>query len=323
MSLVKVGDAYALPVRVGLDPGDHAVGAYLHSVLEGVWDVGDQRGSLCAHLAPLQAEPAVDAVGSVAERAVGYPDGADPHFYPQALGAIPCALRARADRMWAVRVAVRISPGPELSGDWQFTFESFVVRLQIRVADRPIGTDTVARPHLEIRRMESRCVTGVVDHRAADPAARVVLAELDRILASDDPLLCPVEQVRSGLVGDPVLVGIPERSGFQHQHAPATTRQALSKGRTASPGADDQHVNRVISLEAAHALAPWNPATVPIEQERRVVLRRPQRTFERDSELRFHSRPRSGTSLTGSTANSGGASQCSRCPGPRRAYPRG
>src|SRR5204862_6739258 len=56
------------------------------------------------------------------------------------------------------------------------------------------------------RSVEARRVARVVDHRAADAAPRVVLAELHRVLAAGDPLVGPVELVRAGLVGDPVLV---------------------------------------------------------------------------------------------------------------------
>ena len=74
--------------------------------------------------------------------------------------------------------------------------------------------------------MKARAVAGVVDHRAADPVPAVVLAELDRVGAAGDPLVGPVEPVRSGLVGDPVLVGIPERPRLEHHDLPSRVAPA-------------------------------------------------------------------------------------------------
>ncbi len=78
--LVDEGQAAARPVRAGLDARDHAVGADLDAVLERVGDVRDQRRGLGVDLAALQAEAAVDAVRSVAERPVGDRDRPDAHF---------------------------------------------------------------------------------------------------------------------------------------------------------------------------------------------------------------------------------------------------
>ncbi len=312
-----------LPLCVGLDPRDHAVGADLDAVLERVGDVGDERRRLGVHLAALQAEAAVDAVRTMSEAAVGDPDRADAHLDAEAARAFPRAQRARADRVRAVRIAVRVAPGPELAGDRQLALQALVVGLQVLVGDRPVGGHAVAGVDLEVRGVKAWRVAGVVDHRAADAAAAVVLAELHGILAADDPRLGPVQLVRAGLVGDPVLVGVPERPGLQHEHAPALAREALRERGAAGARTDDQHVDRLLGPVAAHPLAPWEAPAVRVEQKRRVVLRRTNCALQRDAQPLFHSSPRSRTSATGSTANSGGDSQCSRCPAPRRANPRG
>ncbi len=320
---MEVGDAGAASGFVGLDAGDHAVGADLHPVLERVGDVGDERGRLGVHLAALQAVAAVDAVWTVPEAAVGDPDGTDAHLDAKAAGAFPGAQRAGADRVRAVRIAVRVPPRPPLPGDGQLALQALVVGLELLVGDRPVGCHPVAACDLEVRGVKARGVAGVVDHRAADAAPGVVLAELHGVLPADYPWLGPVQRVGAGLVGDPVGVWVPERPGLQHEDLPASAGQALGERGAAGARADDQHVNRVFGFVAAHALAAWDAALVWIEQERRVVFGRAQRALERHAQLLFHSTPRSFTSDTGSTANSGGDSQCSRCSGPRRAKPRG
>ena len=184
--------------------------------------------------------------GRCPKRAVGDPDRADAHLDPQAARALPRAQRAGADRVRAVRVAVRVAPRPALPGDRQLALEPLVVGLQLLVGDRPVGGDAVAGADLEVGGVKARGEAGVVDHRAADAAAAVVLAELDRVLAADHPRLGPVELVRAGLVGDPVLVGVPERPGLQHEDPPASAREALGERRAAGAGADDQHVDRLV-----------------------------------------------------------------------------
>ena len=68
-------------------------------------------------------------------------------------------------------------------------------------------------------------------------------------------LVGPVEPVRARLVGDPVLVGIPERPGLEHHHLPAAPGQALGERAAARAGADDHQVDRVVVVVARHPLA--------------------------------------------------------------------
>ena len=104
--------------------------------------------------------------------------------------------------------------------------------------------------------MKARRVARVVDHRAADAVAGVVLAELDGILAADHARRGPVELVLAGLVGDPVAVGVPERAGLEHDDPPAAAREALGERRAAGARADDHHVDLVVVGVAAHRAAP-------------------------------------------------------------------
>ena len=87
---------------------------------------------------------------TVPEAAVGDPDGADAHLDPQAPRALPRLQRAGADRVRAVRIVVRVAPGPEFAGDGQLALQALVVGLQILVGDRPVGGHAVARVDLEV-----------------------------------------------------------------------------------------------------------------------------------------------------------------------------
>src|SRR3954449_12290698 len=112
--------------------------------------------------------------------------------------------------------------------------------------------------------MKPRCESCVMDHRAADAASAVVLAELDRILAADHARLGPVELVRAGLVGDPVRIGTPEGARLEHEHLPIAPCQALGERRPTGAGADDEHVDGILAGVATHALATGYGAPVRV-----------------------------------------------------------
>ena len=171
---------------------------------------------------------------------------------------------------------MRVAPRPVVAGDRQLELEPLVVRLEVLVGDRPVLPHPVARADLEVGRMEAGAVARVVDHRAADAVTAVVLAELDRVGSADDPLLVPVQPVRAGLVGHPVLVRVPERAGLEHDHLPAAAREPLRERAAAGAGADDHQVDGEPVVVARHPLL-RNGAPVDVEQERRVVLGRPER----------------------------------------------
>jgi hypothetical protein len=76
-----------------------------------------------------------------------------------------------------------------------------------------------------------------VDHRAADAAARVVLAHLHRVLAPDDALLVPVDVGGALLVADPVFVRVPERPGVEDDDLPPLAGEALGEGAAARSAA--------------------------------------------------------------------------------------
>ena len=219
-------------------------------------------------------------------------------------------------------ITVRVAPRPVIARDRQLELEALVVRLEVLIAQRPILGDPVARAHLEVGGMKAGAVARVVDHRAPDAVAAVVLSQLDRIRAPGDPVVVPVQPMRAGLVGDPVLIRIPEWSRLQHHDLPSAPRQPLSQRAAAGAGSDDHQVDRERVVVARHPLA-RDRAPVDVEQERGVVLGRPQRAAHQRAQLvpaaHVPSTPRCSVSLTGSRSNAGAPSQLSRCPAPRRA----
>jgi hypothetical protein len=160
---------------------------------QGIGQVGDIRAGLGVDLAALQAVPTVDAVRAVPEGAVGDADGAYPHLDAQLVGPLPERGGRPGDGVGRMRIAVRLGPGPVLTGHGQLPLHSLVVGAQRVVGERPVGPDPVPGAGLEVRRVKARAVAGVVDHRPADSSARVVLAHLDGVGSPDDALLGPVE----------------------------------------------------------------------------------------------------------------------------------
>ena len=65
---------------------------------------------------------------------------------------------------------------------------------------------------------------------------------------------------------DPILIGIPERSGLEQDHLPPAPGQALGNGGAAGAGANDREVNLVAVAIADHSLTRHSPP-VDIEQE--------------------------------------------------------
>ena len=125
---------------------------------------------------------------------------------------------------------------------------------------------------MEVGGMEAGGVSGVVHHRPAHAASRVVLAHLDGVCAADDPLLVPVQLVRAGLVGDPVLVGMPERAGLDDHDPPSGPGQALGQDRPSGAGADDANVDLVAVVVAAHGVLAGQIPAMHVEQETRIVV---------------------------------------------------
>ena len=323
--LLEVDHASRAAVLVELDARGHAARSDLDGVRQCVGQMCHVRARLGVDLAALQAEAAVDAVRAVAERAVDDADRPDAHLDAELEGTAPDLAGGLGDGVRARRVAVRMPPRPVLPGDRQLALDLLVVRQQVVVPDRPVRADAVARERLHVRRVEARRVPGVVHHRPAHSAPGVVLAELDGITTADDPLLRPVQLVRPGLVGDPVVVGVPERSGLDDHDAPAPTREPLREHRPARPGTDDDHVHLVGLVVPLHGRFAGQLARVHVQQEARVVVGRPDGPLEQVAHA--HRRNCSGWSATASAGSSEVAPAVSNgsrtLVGPIRMYPRG
>src|SRR5580658_8054558 len=106
--------------------------------------------------------------------------------------------------MRPVGVRVRVPPRPPLARYWQFLLDGRVVRPQILVTQRPVRAYPVMRVGGEVAGVKTWGVAGVVNHRAAHSAAGVIRAKRDRIVASDDPRIGPVQVMRTRLITDPV-----------------------------------------------------------------------------------------------------------------------
>lgn len=188
------------------------------------------------------------------------------------------------------------------------------------VVDGPVGADCVKLIGVEVGGVEARGVAGVVHHGAADAASGVVLSHLDGVGAADDTFLVPVQLVRAGLVGHPVLVGMPEGPGFDDHDPPTGPGQALGQDRPAGARADNADVDLVGVVVTAHGVLPGQVPAVDVEQEAGIVVFGSDGPFEQVAD---HP-PISDAARTGSSAVAPGFSNGSRMlSGPRRMYPRG
>ena len=212
-------------------------------------------------------------------------------------------------------IGVGVSPGPVLPGDGEFLFDGFVEGFEVGVVDGPVRADPVVGKGREVRRVKAGAVAGVVDHRAAHPPAGVVLAQLDRVLAADHALLSPVQVVRAGLVGHPVLVGMPERTRLDDHDPPASAGQTLRQHRATRPRAHDAQVDLVVVAIAGHRVLAGQVAPMHVEQEARVVVGGPDGALEQPADHGSSS----WVARTGSSAVAPGRSCGSRVlSGPRR-----
>ncbi len=107
----------------------------------------------------------------------------------------------------------------------------------------------------EVGRVEARRVAGVVHHRSANAAPRVVRTQGYRIRAADQSRIGPVEQVRTALVTHPVGFRIPERTGIERDDAPPRAGQPLRQRSAACAAAHDDDVDVVGLVVAAHVVA--------------------------------------------------------------------
>ena len=248
---------------------------------------------------------------AVAEATVDDGDRADLCGEAHGFGAAEEDLPVATDRVRSVGVGVRIPPRPLLAGDRELLLDRLVIGQQVGVGDRPVGPHPVLGERGEVAGVEARRVARVVNHRAADPSTGVVRTQRDRVGAGDDSRFGPVEVVGAGFVADPVGVGVPERPGVQHDDSPAGPGQSLGHRRAAGTAPDDNQVDLVGVLEAAHVLAQLvvDPLAVSRQQPCGLVA----------IAHRTHDVPRSGSSDGFASWTSNGSSLST----PAFLYPRG
>ena len=124
---------------------------------------------------------------------------------------------------------MRIPPRPVLPRDRSSSPTSLIVWLEIPEEIGQSASNAVNGPGLEVRGMKARRVAGVVDHRTANPTPAVILPQFDRVGTPDHAVLRPVQGMRARLVGDPVLIGVPERASLDDDHSPPLTGQDVGR----------------------------------------------------------------------------------------------
>ena len=112
-----------------------------------------------------------------------------------------------------------------------------------------------------------------MDHRSAHTATQLFF-HLDRVGAADDPLLVPVEPMGSGFVGDPVLVGMPERTSFDDHDLPALASDALGQHGATRARSDDTEIDLVTIAVVAHRPLSGQIAAMHVEEMTGVVVLR-------------------------------------------------
>ena len=102
-----------------------------------------RRRGLGVDLASLEAEASVDAVGRLPKRPLTMATGPTRASMPSAVHPLTKASAVATDGVRGLGVAVRIPPGPVLTGDREFLFDLDVVALECRVVDGPVGAHAV------------------------------------------------------------------------------------------------------------------------------------------------------------------------------------
>ena len=244
----EVRDAGGTTVVVGDDPGHHGMRPDLGPVRQGVGNVGDQRGSLGVHLAALEAESPVDAMGSMAEAAVGDGHRTDTGLDAEGVGPADEHLPVASQRLGRIRVPMRIAPRPRLTRDRELFLDGLVVGLEILVANGPVGADPVTSWRSRSRRGENAACSRR-SGSSIRPTPRPELLEPSGTGSrpADDPWLGPIEVMRTPLVADPVGIGIPKRAGVESDDRDTGAGQPLDEGGAPGATADDDDVDLVAS----------------------------------------------------------------------------
>ena len=163
--------------------------------------------------------------------------------------------------MRAIRVARPLRPpwvryGP---GDLQRLFDLAVVAPHLAPVERPVGAVAELGAGLEPFGPEAQRHHGEMHGRAADRLARVVLAELQRIFAVDDPVVGPVEFRLLALVGGEILQRPPIGAGVERDDGEAIFGE-LAGERAAAGARSRRWRNRPPRRRSSSAWASSRPS---------------------------------------------------------------
>jgi len=119
--------------------------------------------------------------------------------------------------------------GGGLGADRHLLRQQHVVGLDVRVVDGPVGANAVAGVDLEVGGVKTRGERGPVNGAAAYAFAAVVAAEGERVFTAGDAEVVPVKLARACFVGNPVALGVPERTRLEAAYVkPARARRCNS-----------------------------------------------------------------------------------------------
>ena len=211
------------------------------------------------------------------------PDRADAHLDAAAERAPPQLRRGAGDGVGRERIAVRIPPRPVLAGHRQLALHLLVVRLQVRVGDRPVGADPVAGVSREVRGVKPRACS-----RRSAPSSR---PRRDRSCScpSRSDRSPPITRSWSSRAGAlpprrrPSPRRVPERARLDDHDPPAPAGQPLGEHRTARAGTDDHEVHLVVVGVAAIVSSPGRSRRWTSSRNRESLARGPDRALEQSA----------------------------------------
>ena len=148
--------------------------------------------------------------------------------------------RQRCQRIGRSRRAPRIIRRP---GNTEKGLELAIIGREVRIADRPVHPDPELAVEPKIVGLGARCVGRIVQRRAADPDARVVLPEGQRIAAARQAFVEPEQLVLLGLVGREILGRRPFAPGFERDDAEPGLGETGSGCCAAGTRADDHDID--------------------------------------------------------------------------------
>jgi hypothetical protein len=91
-----------------------------------------------------------------------------------------------------------------------------------------------------------------MNRATANASATIIGAKCQRIPPTGDAQLIPIQIVRARFIADPIALGIPERTGFESDHAESRTGQPLQQHAACRPNADYAEVYLLIIFVTAH-----------------------------------------------------------------------